>query len=75
MRLRTRFWYLWKSCACYVNVGTYPAIFFACPLRVNRRESRADTPRRFGGRENKGTRAEIRGTQTVALGQPSRSKK
>lgn len=49
--LRGQFWYLWKSCVCCVNVGTSPAILFACPLRLNRRESRADTPRRFGGRE------------------------
>ena len=42
---------LWKSCVCCVNVGTCPAILFTCPLRVNRRESRADTPRRFGGRK------------------------
>ena len=51
MGLGGQFWYLWKSCVCCVNVGTSPAILFACPLRVNRRESRADTPRRFGGRE------------------------
>jgi len=34
---------LWKNCAWGVKVGERLVLFFSCPLRLNQRQSRADT--------------------------------